>query len=294
MPRKYRKLGKRSTMSGRRGGGSARKYRKRYRSGNVRTGGLYRLRGRTGLKSTAELKFYDRALAGQNPGGAGNINNTDTVVYMRCAGATPINSNYLEMGKIYSTGTLLDYLKCDNTGYTRIGRKIVIKSLLMDLLVTVTNNNVNGIGFKAWLVLDKQCNGEYEWGNNFLSQPAGAPAQVTGGAGGAGTPITYYWNTQLPSIANRQRFQILKEWRWTMQATVANGANGANVGETCKWLKHYQRMNLPIEYGGTTGAIGEIKSNNLIFLISGTETPYTDSSATFTIGGSVRIRFNDS
>ena len=241
----------------------------------------------------AELKFYDRQLLTRSDGLADA--NSATIVRWRLGGATlgGAYANIMTTGAVYSTGTILDKLSCGTNAHQRIGRKIVIKSLMLDLCCFANmNKQEKAQTFKMWLVLDKQCNGEAEVGSNFLCQPAGLPGNITA----AGLQREAYNCTQMPNIANRQRFQILKEWRWTQSPTCAIGSNDAEAiwSVSTKWIKHYQKLNLPIEYGGTDGDVGEIKSNNLFLCICSNLDNAQTTTQSYVIGGAVRIRYNDS
>jgi len=153
------------------------------------------------------------------------------------------------------------------TESTRIGRKATIRSINIKGTINLnpsTQTLASGNAF-LWLVLDKQCNGA-----------AAAVTDVfTGSAAG----------TALRNLANSSRFTILK--KWVRQMSPQAGVSGA-YNTQAKHFNWYKKCNIPIEYSSTTGALTEIRSNNL-FLIAGCDT--VDDLITMT--GVTRVRFSD-
>jgi len=153
------------------------------------------------------------------------------------------------------------------TESTRVGRKCVIKSILLKgtiNLIPGANALASGNAFQ-WLVLDKQTNGA-----------AAAVTDVfTGSAAG----------TALRNLANSSRFQIIKKFKWQLSPMAGVTTAFNTQALHYNWFK---RCNIPIEYSSTTGAITEIRSNNL-FLIAGADT--VDDIITQT--GVCRVRFSD-
>lgn len=170
--------------------------------------------------------------------------------------------------EVPATGGQLALIPQGVTESTRVGRKCVLKSVTVKgtvLLDPGAAGDSGSIGH-MYLVIDKQANG--------------AAAAVTDVFTGTNLALA------LHNMANSGRFRVLKHWVWPLipkaGATTAYNWDLRNV-ET------HIRLNLPIEYSSTTGAITEIKSNNL-FLIAGTD-GNSDDLATFT--GVARVRFAD-
>lgn len=156
------------------------------------------------------------------------------------------------------------------TESTRVGRKCVIKSInITGLALTTygaaTSANSTG-GTSVYLVMDKQANGA-----------AAAAADVFTG--------TNFPNA-VRNLANSTRFVILKKWQHTWQPVA--GVSGA-FADLTKTIKYYKKCNIPIEFSSTTGAITEIKSNNL-FLMAGASANIDD---TVTFNATCRVRFTD-
>ena len=220
---------------------------------------------------------------------APNANEDDTAVvnYLRDnVDNVPTSPNNALTGTVYSNTSFFSYLACQTNAQNRIGRKVVVKSLLFDGIFTANTPGTDRdeTSWQAWLILDKQCNGQVARAADVFSQPGangGAPGISLGTA-------SAYTVTQMPNIANRQRFQFLKEWSWkaTPQDTTAQKMQ--------KRLKFYKRMNLPVEYGGVNGEINEIKSNNLFLMISCVKQNGATAEAYWGFCGNYRIRFNDS
>lgn len=93
------------------------------------------------------------------------------------------------------------------------------------------------------------------------------------------------WRNNI-NLANSSRFKIIKKWEIRQQATA--GVSGA-YSNTSRTINFYKKCNIPVEFSSTTGALTELKSNNL-FLVAGSGGA-EDDAATF--AGSCRLRFTD-
>jgi len=180
---------------------------------------------------------------------------------------TALSFNFDATGEVPATGQLV-LIPQGVTESTRVGRKCVIKSVQMK---GVTNAVPGGGGPGAtsaylYLVLDKQCNG--------------AAAAVTD------VLTSNVLTTAFRNLANSSRFVILKKWVWVhnAQAGVATA-----FGTTQKRFDFYKKCNIPLEFSSTTGAITELKSNNL-FLLAGADSLSDD---TISMIGNCRVRFAD-
>lgn len=158
------------------------------------------------------------------------------------------------------------------TESTRVGRKCVIKNLnfrltLYRVLVDSVATALPHEQVRIMLVLDKQANG---------ANPA----------------ITDILETDdmnsFNNLANKSRFRVLYDKVFNMDA-LAVGSNGTTVDQAARsrTVSCFKKVNLPIEFSSTTGAITEIRSNNLVWVT------VTDTGSLTTINGTCRVRFSD-
>lgn len=180
---------------------------------------------------------------------------------------TALSFNLDATGEVPASGQLC--LIPQGTGESqRVGRK-----------VTVTSIYINGaIGFAPgagaissdiatiYVVLDTQCNG--------------AAAAVTDVL--TGTNVV----TAMVNMDNSARFRILKKFVIPMQSTA--GVTTA-YGQQYLPINWYSRCNIPLDYSADTGAIGEIRSNN-IFLVAGS---FGATDDLMTVAGTCRLRYID-
>jgi len=171
-------------------------------------------------------------------------------------------------GEVPATGQLV-LIPQGTTESTRVGNKCVITSInLKGNLLFAPGAAVAAASTIAymWLIQDTQANG--------------AAAAITDVFTGTNA------STVFRNIANSNRFIILKKfvWNFTSQA----GATTA-FAQVIKNFNYYKKCNIPLKYSSTSGAITELKSNN-IFLITGS----INSDDTITMDGNCRVRFNDS
>jgi len=116
-----------------------------------------------------------------------------------------------------------------------------------------------------YLVLDTQCNGAAAAITDvFTSNVAG---------------------TNLLNLNNSGRFRILKKWVMTFNSPAGATTAFANVS---KPLEFYKRCNIKVDWSSTTGAITEIRSNN-VFLMAGSDGATSDDTVAFL--GNARLRF---
>lgn len=154
------------------------------------------------------------------------------------------------------------------TESTRVGRKATIKSVrVQGSAVFAPSSAANAATIAVlYLVQDTQANGA-----------AAAVSDV-------------FTSTTLTSanmnLANSGRFKILKKIVIPMNASAGVTTAYCNVA---KYVDFYKKVSIPIEYSSTTGAITEIRSNNL-FLVAGTD-GNSDDAVSF--NGSCRLRFSD-
>jgi len=176
-------------------------------------------------------------------------------------------------GEVPATGQL-NLIPQGVTESTRVGRKCIIKSLRTVLRFLLTP----GAGaapqtdvIALYHVLDTQANGAAAaYGDVFTTPAATSDAP-----------------TAIRNLNNVDRFRILKK-------TILEFQPGAGVTTAFNGVIHRKEINLrglsiPLEFSSTTGAITEIRSNNL-FLIAGSSVT-DDAISAF---GSTRVRFDDS
>lgn len=168
-------------------------------------------------------------------------------------------------GEVPATGQLV-LIPQGDTESTRDGRKAVIKSIQLEMNLQLGPSaaaQASGLT-SIYLVLDTQCNGA-----------AAAATDVF-----TGTNFT----TALLNLNNSGRFRILKQWThaWNPGAGVTTAWSNVT-----KKISYFKRCNIPIDWSSTTGAIGEIRSNN-IFLMAGADAGIDDVVA---VGGNCRVRF---
>lgn len=198
----------------------------------ARTGGFYGVSSRRGQ---SELKVVDTTTAG--------------VIPVAQAGSVTLLNGV-------ATGT--DYT-------SRIGRKIVLKSILMRFFFFDTTTTSNGDNVRIIIFYDCQTN-------------AAAPA------------VTDVINVADPlqpmNLNNRDRFLILKDKMITYNpgvyaANVLTGGNPVN-----KSWKTYKKMSKETIFGGTGATVGSIQSGGLFLLLISTN-------AQGNLNYNARVRFLD-
>lgn len=180
---------------------------------------------------------------------------------------TALSFTFDSTGEVPATGQLT-LIPQGDTESTRDGRKAEIESVQIRAQLIFTP----GAGASAaaadethlYLIQDTQCNGA-----------AAAATDVFTGTNFA---------TAMLNLNNSGRFRILKHWchTWNVGAGVTTAY--ANVS---KQLEFYKRVKIPVDWSSTTGAITEIRSNN-IFLMAGSGLGTDD---TISLTGNARLRF---
>lgn len=170
-------------------------------------------------------------------------------------------------GEVPATGQL-NLVPQDVTQTGRIGRQITIKKIHMkgNILDVPAAAATNATNVCLYLILDRQCN-----------KAAAAITDVL-----TSTGIT----TAFRNLSNSDRFRVLHKFYWTMKPRA--GVTTAYNND----VRHYNykmKCNIPIDFTGSSGAIGTITSNN-VFLLAGTD---GNSDDIVTLTGSTRIRFTD-
>ena len=166
------------------------------------------------------------------------------------------------------------------TENTRVGRKMVIKKIhgryTMNSIPAVLSGASDN-QLRLILIWDKQANGDAPVGADILEG-------------------NFQWNSYY-NLANSSRFVTLHDWMINFQGQGAVD-NEESMGEdNPKYLgkqiykTFHKTCNIPIEYDGTTGDLGTIKSNNIVCFamtrFSGATGPDVNASIHW------RIRFSD-
>ncbi len=202
--------------------------------------------------------------------------------YGRYAGTNP-ESKFFDTALTYSfdvtpTAELsLNLIPQGVTESTRVGRKCTIKSIgfkgHIDWNAGMATTEYSRTRLDTWIVLDTQANGA-----NAAFTDVYETASVNA----------------FRNLANSSRFRVLKHFIWTPKwPSTTTSDNWATAGNTqvnmpvtvFKWFK---KCNIPIEFSSTTGAITEVRSNNILVLAAS-----ESGDDTSVISGVCRVRFMD-
>ncbi len=151
----------------------------------------------------------------------------------------------------------------------RIGRKCTLKSIqwrsALTLADTDTAATASSLG-RLIVYIDKQTNG---------AQAAILDVLET-------ASVFAYRN-----LSNTQRFTVLADHTFTMTSSAAAEVPGNDYGSVKRQYSFYKKVNIPLEFSGTTGVIAELRSNNLACLFISTDNDR------ISIDGNLRLRFSD-
>jgi len=172
-----------------------------------------------------------------------------------------------------STTSSLNLIPQDTTESGRIGRKVTISAIGWHWkcqLPPVANAGAmpNGDTVRMMVVLDTQANGAIALVTDILD-------------------VANYQSFN--NLSNSHRFRVLYDHVVSLSymgvvADASNNFDSAQVNRNGTW---YKRCHIPIEFSSTTGAIGEIKSNNLTIL-------FISSNGEAGIVSKFRLRYTDS
>lgn len=140
--------------------------------------------------------------------------------------------------------SLLNGLTTGTSAVQRIGRKIVIRSIEVHGQFRAAPAAVVPVGIKLMIILDKQANGVAPTLDMILER-----------SGDSYSPVSPR------NLANRDRFQCLKQYTTTLGASYG----GAGIGQDySRRFDIYLRTNIPVIYNdGTTATVADISSNAL-------------------------------
>jgi len=165
------------------------------------------------------------------------------------------------------TGSL-NIIPQGTTDITRIGNKITITNINVHFAVGTDNlgptMGLQNGNLRVILYLDKQANGAYASPTDILTQ-----------SGGAGvTTINRFRN-----MDQVDRFVILKDKTYRTPMNTGYSASTAGTDAVTNtgviWYKINKVCKIPIHFSSTTGAITEMKSNNIGILVI-SDNPYTN------------------
>lgn len=170
-------------------------------------------------------------------------------------------------GEVPATGQL-NLIPQGVTESTRVGRLCVLKSIQLrgEFVFSPGAAALAATTVYMYLVLDTQCNG--------------AAAAITD------VLTSNVLATALINLNNSQRFRILKRW---VQPLVSSAGVTTAYNQVVVPLDYFKKIDVPLDFSSTAGAISEIRSNNL-FLLAGSDGQSDD---TVTFIGTTRVRFGD-
>jgi len=177
---------------------------------------------------------------------------------------TALSFTFDNTGEVPATGQLA-LIPQGDTQSTRDGRECVLKSVQIRgaLVYTPGAAAAPTANSYMYLIQDTQANG--------------AAAAVTDVFTSADLWAAHH------NLANSDRFRILKKWKWDWN--VQAGATTAYCNMT-RQMEFYKKCDIKMQYSSTTGAVAEIKSNNLFLVAGGLG---VDDGVAF--AGSCRLRF---
>ncbi len=154
----------------------------------------------------------------------------------------------------------------------RVGRKCTIKSINWRYQVSIPEFDAavtpaTPSTVRLIVYCDKQCNGATIVGTDLLES----------------ADIHSFRN-----LSNSGRFTVHLDKVVTLNylTMASDGAGVVSGGEVFREYQFYKKVNIPIEFNGTTGAIAEIRSNNLGVMVVGL-------SGAGAINSKFRLRFSD-
>lgn len=162
---------------------------------------------------------------------------------------------------------LINLIPQGDTESTRDGRQCTIESINIRGDMTFIPGaaaQASGTGH-LYLILDKQCNG--------------ALSAITDVFTSNDMRIVFH------NLANSKRYVVLKKWIHAFNPPAGQTTAYNNVSRR---IEYFKKCNIPIEFSSTTGAVAEVKSNNL-FLAYGSGSAGIDDLINF--NGNCRVRF---
>jgi len=149
----------------------------------------------------------------------------------------------------------------------RIGRKITIKSILLQGYTETQDTDVAATLCRVMIIQDSQPNGATPTiANIFNAATSSAPLNLT----------------------NRDRFRVIID-KWFVCGYYNKTATFSLGDQTTRLVKKYKKCNIPVTFSGTAATIASIQSNSLLLVTLGNQA----AGAGYAFKGSVRCRFVD-
>lgn len=94
------------------------------------------------------------------------------------------------------------------------------------------------------------------------------------------------------NLSNRDRFVVIKDKMYTLGPAVSTAtANQYAFGGDCiRLCKFYKKLRLPVTFGGSTSAITDLRTNNIIVVLFGSVATGTNDAQ---LDGYMRVRYVD-
>lgn len=148
------------------------------------------------------------------------------------------------------TNSSLNLIPQGVTESSRVGRKCVVKSIRLKGKFILSNTTTLGNAYdwmRLIIYVDKQCNGTAATATDILETDA----------------LQSFRN-----LSNTGRFKILHDKSYVLNPTAGayTGAATTNLIMT-KQFSINKRVNIPLEFSSTTGALSELRSNNIGVLV---------------------------
>jgi len=170
----------------------------------------------------------------------------------------------IPLSMAFAGGILLNGLIPGSTATTRIGRKVILKSLLMRYRGITATTSVGGCPVRMLMVYDKQANGVAPVLGDVLRANA-----------------TY---TSQSNLNNRNRFVIL------FDRTVQLNASGESGSSRVINVRVNLRNKLVTFNGGTAGTVADISTGSIYIFSVGSVAPGATAGST---DGTARVRFTE-
>lgn len=149
-----------------------------------------------------------------------------------------VTTNILSGGVIFSS---LNLIPQGTTDTTRIGRKCTIKRIMMRGIMTNSAAADDGDVVRIIIYHDKQCNGTAATAVMILET----------------ADVKAFRN-----LDNSKRFTIIKDW-YTAWNSHSLDVAGSGFAITRRTLSFYKNCSIPLTFDNTTGALTEIRDNNI-------------------------------
>lgn len=190
--------------------------------------------------------------------------------------ATPLTGAVATLGPgaVYiNTGGTLHPVPSGTNANTRDGRKIVIEGVEQHYtfrLNTTATATQTSMTIRMITLIDTQCNGA-----SFAADVLFTASSLL---------LTSSLTSALYNLDNAKRFRILEDKVWEMNSQAGLGTASVEVQ---KQIVSKMAVKVPVEFSNTTGALGEIRSNNIVTII----VTAGQTGTTVACSGGSRVRF---